>query len=297
LAAHILEVIQKPEGTEGDHAAYTLVGRGALLSELSALVSLESGLALIHHGSPSAAGLGGELLATLPDVIARLGISGLVQLADHDIVAVRAGAHALLSSPDAHIEEHADVLFALVESRWDDTREVAIGILRDRIDVRAQFGVEGLIGLCDSNRVDVQNLGRTLLTESLDEFDPAMVLSRIAEHPHRNMQRFALELAEGYLEDGDVDALAAIERFMRSVLFDLWPSRDLKWRVVALLAERGQQDARQAGIAAAVLDDFVRTLGRADFDRALQALVQIGLAFPEVGSSVSLVNKSEGAAT
>ena len=48
------------------------------------------------------------------------------------------------------------------------------------------------------------------------------------------------------------------------------------------------QDERQAGVVAAVLGDVVRLQGRADFENALEALVRLQLAYPDLKTTVRL---------
>jgi hypothetical protein len=101
------------------------------------------------------------------------------------------------------------------------------------------------------------------------------------------MRRFALGLVMDYLREGFVQ-LARHEDFFRTLLFELWPSRTVKRKLVAFLAERGQRDELQAEVAARLLSEFVKTRGVEDRDNALEALVRIKLAFPAVEAGVTL---------
>ena len=101
------------------------------------------------------------------------------------------------------------------------------------------------------------------------------------------MRRFALELAEKHLPKGD-EPLAELQRFFRTCLFDLWPDRRVKRRVADFLLQRGLEDPQQAELAAHILADLARVHGRADFERALEALVRLKLAHPEVEAGINL---------
>jgi hypothetical protein len=48
------------------------------------------------------------------------------------------------------------------------------------------------------------------------------------------------------------------------------------------------EDEKQAAVVSAVLGDLVRVQGRTDFENALEALVRIKLAYPEVPSTVTV---------
>ena len=110
---------------------------------------------------------------------------------------------------------------------------------------------------------------------------------RLVQHPHPGMRRFALELVVHHLPAGD-GPLLRLKEFCRAALFDLWPSRKVKRGVVEFLTSRGLSDAAQAGVVSAILGDVVRVQGRADFENALEALVRIKMAFPDVPSTVTV---------
>ena len=77
--------------------------------------------------------------------------------------------------------------------------------------------------------------------------------------------------------------------WIRAALFDLWPQRKVKEGIVAFLTARGLEDEKQAAVVSAVLGDVVRVQGRADFENALEALVRLKLAYPEVPSTVTVL--------
>jgi hypothetical protein len=143
------------------------------------------------------------------------------------------------------------------------------------------------MGLLDSNRVDVQEVARDLVLQHFDRFDPVQLASRLVEHPHPNMRRFALELMIDHLPDG-AEALDRLSWFFRAAVFDLWPERLVKRVVIDFLRNRGLKDPFQAVIAVELLGDFARSATREDADRALHAIVSILLVHPETPSPVSI---------
>jgi hypothetical protein len=150
-----------------------------------------------------------------------------------------------------------------------------------------RLGLDGIIGLCDSTRRDVRALGRELAAAHMNDLDADAVLFRLAEHPDRDMKLFALELVRAHLRPGFVP-LARIESFCRACLLDARPVRELKYGLVDLLGERGAADERQGELAAAILDSFVRSATKEDFERVAAALARIQLAHPAVHSSLAL---------
>jgi hypothetical protein len=241
-------------------------------------------LALIDDGSPSARTIAGCLLGRHPEALTELGLERLTALAQHEVASVRAGAHALIRAGAALLRADPSVLFVLVESTWEDTRTLAFDLLRNVIDA-AKLGLEGFLGLLDSNRVDVQNVGCELVRRHFAELPAAELVYRLAQHPHPNVRRFALDLAVKHLPAGP-EALARLRDFFRAALFDLWPERKVKRQVLDFLVARGLGDEREARVAAAILGDAVRLQGRADFERALEGLVRLQLAYPDVDTAV-----------
>jgi hypothetical protein len=286
LAEQVLARIRQPETVADTHLLLARIGRELLAAELDQLVTVPDLLALIAGGSAGAQALAGHLLARRPEAVAELGIERLTALAQHPLAAVRSSAHALLRAAADRLRTDPGPLFVLVESEWDDTRAVALELLRPAVDV-SKLGLDGLMGLLDSNRVEVQDLGRESALAHFAALPAVELVDRLAQHPHPNMRRFALELASEHLPD-TADALTGLERFFRTALLDLSPERKVKRRVVALLLERGLRDVPQARVAARVLGEAVRLNGRADFEDALAALTRLQLAHPTLESPVAL---------
>ncbi len=285
LAPLVLAALQQPEAAPGIHDTLAQVVRESLTAELQALLTVPQLADWVARGSPSALALAGYLLASRPEAVRELGLERLTALAQHDVAAVRAAAHALLWSAQDALRADPSVLFMLVESDWDDTRSAAFDLLR-QIDAAA-LGLDGIMGLLDSNRTDVQEVGRELAVKHLGVLPVEELVYRLVQHPHPGMRRFALELVVNHLPAGD-GPLAKLKDFCRAALFDLWPQRKVKRGVVEFLTARGLEDPKQAAVVAAILGDMVRVQGRADFENALESLVRLRLAYPEVASTVTL---------
>jgi hypothetical protein len=295
LAAAILEVLRSPEAAQGDHDAIGRVGRLALADELAELLSTGDLMALITSGSGAAKALAGDILSRRPEALNDIGTEQVLALAQSAVSSVRAAARALIMGAVEDLKRDPELLFMLVESEWADTRAFAFDLIRERIDINA-LGLDGVIGLCDSNRTDVQDFGKALVTRHIADGGGGLVveevLARLVQHPHPNMRGFALDLAVRYLRPGFVH-LAKVEPLCRAILFDLWPSLKAKRQVIDFLAARGLADEGQAEVAARILSDYVHTKGHADFERTIEALVRIGLEHPSVASAVRVLVPTE----
>jgi len=279
LAVELLRLLRQGEPTPEAHAGYARVAVELLGRELSELTTVADLVSLIDTGSPSARTVAGHVLGLRPDALAELGLPRVLSLAGNELVGVRRGAQALFRAALPGLRKDPSLLLSLCESDWEDNRAFAFELLRESVDLTA-LGFEGLLGLCDSNRVEVQRLGEELVRRHFDELQVHELIYRLAEHPHQNMRRFALELVVLHLKEGFI-ALSRVEPLFRQILLDLRPSHADKRRVIAFLTERGRRDEQQARVAAGILSEVLRTTTRRDFEAILVALCEIRLSHPE----------------
>lgn len=292
LAPKFLEILRVPEETEGQHDAYGRVASEALLNELQPLLDFSEVMAWLDTGSGATKVLAGRLLGRYAGAVETLGLKGLLRLAQSEIQSARQASHELLRSIIPALQEDPSALFVLVESEWVDSRDLAFDILKNKIAIE-QLGFDGIFGLCDSNREDVQKFGSGLLLEHLDEFDPHVIVSRISEHPHRSMRAFTLDLVTAIekLIQGSAP-LSQLTPFFRAALFDLKPERAIKDRVIQFLLEHGLKSEDQAREASQLLNDLLFTDTKADFDPILEVLVTLKLTYPELETpALSLVGE------
>lgn len=291
LAARLLAVLRATPAAGAEEDAMESVARvcrEALADELAGVLTTADLLAIVERGTASAKSVAGDLLARRPDAADELGLERLVALANHPLVAVRTAAVALLRGAEASWRRDPSPLFALVDAEWPDTRAAVLELIRTRLDFDA-LGASGILGLLDSNRPDVQDSGVALARQHFAHLDAVDLARRLSEHPHPHARPFALELVTKHLPTTP-GALAALERFFRTILLDTRPtaSRTLRRDVIALLLARGLADPGDAAAAVRVLGEAVRFQGRADFERALDALVRLKLAHPSLDAGVTL---------
>jgi len=282
LAERVLAALQAPETVEGDHDGLARVAREGLAAELTAVLSLDEVLALLHRGSPSVQGLAGALLPGYPEAAGVLGPVRVAAMARHDVAAVRAGAFGLIRQTLDHYRDDPSLLFLLVESEWADARAFAFELLRGAVDLEP-LGLAGILGLCDSTRPDVQAFGRERALAHFNTLDSYELLQKLAEHPAPPMRRFAVDLIVGHLKPGFVP-LARVEGVFRAALLDLRPSRAEKRAVCDFLLRRSLQDERQAEVGLRVFGEAARSKTRADREAALDALAALVLRYPHLES-------------
>lgn len=281
LAARVVQAVTTGESAEGAHAGFVEVAR-VLHAEIAALVGVETALSLLVLDSDAAAAVAEIVLASMPDPLRTLGTHAVLDLASSPRASRRRVVLSVLAkepSPDF------SVLLQLADVDWEDVRKAASRRLM-QVDVSG-FDLAAWMGLLDSTREEVQEAARDLLRRNLERVDTHEVLSRLAQHPSPSMRGFVVDLAVSHLRPGFV-RLAKMEPLFRAVLFDVRPDRKLRARVLDFLVERGLCDGAQADLAASVLGDVVRSVTHDVRERALEGLVRLQLAYPEVTSPVHL---------
>lgn len=291
LLTPVLARLRDPDASPASLAGAAALARGALRADLAAQTSTVALLGWLGAGPSALQRVAGELLALRQDAMEVLGEERVIALASHEIAAARRAARTLLAASRDLLAEPG-VLFQLVESPWDDTRDFAARRLQE-VPLET-LGRDGLVGLCDSSDAGVEALGRELVRRHMETLDAEAMLFRLSEHPSRAMQAFVLELLEAHLREGYVP-LSRLEAYFRAVLFDVWPSRPLKWGVLALLEARGFADERQAAFATGLLSAVLRTRTRGDFDRIAGALARLQVAFPALRSELVMTAPDGGA--
>lgn len=290
MAVAITAALAQAEPEEGAHEQHGRIAQ-SLAVEIAATASLDALMIWLRRGSAAAQSMAALALAQKEGAAAALGHEQLQAMACHELVALRSAAHALLRTVLPALRLDPSPLYSLLDSEWDDTRRFAVDLVTTDIDT-ATLSPEALLGLCDSHRAEVQKLGRSLVERHFSRVDAQVLVKRLAEHTDRMMRSWAVELAVLHLKDGYVP-LAGLEEFFRTVLLDVAPDRKAKRDVIALLADRGLCDERQAEVACRLLGELCRSKTKDDSERALVALARIKVRFPDVSSLVTLREASQ----
>lgn len=275
LAAQLVEGLLRPQ-PEGVPAHIVSLLRGELAGVLPRKPAPFI-LRLTGALSPHAREAGGLLLPQLlPD---DLGLDDIARLAGSEILSIRQGAWTLAraSSPRYRIAPVA--LARLVDSAWEDTREVAIALIRG--ELAGALNADAIIAICDSIRPEVQALGKSLLHERWQSADAGRYLVRLAEHPSTNLQLLVSGLLEHHVA-GDLEKLRSIVPYLVTVLSQVNRGRVAKQRVVGLLRSEAARSADAAALLVPVLDRQSATIAITQKHPLIAALVEVHEAHPEV---------------
>ena len=290
LAAAVFALLEVGEKEEGEHDVYAQLG-AALAPELAASLTVPELVSRLSSPHAAVQAVAASALAVHPDVFSSVTTDHLTLWGQHEHALVRAAAQSLVWRMRSDLSARAagdsslGPLLAWVDSQWDDARAFAVTEL-GRLPAE-RVSEELMLGFCDSNHPLVQDLGKRLLSLRIDALDAMKVLRRLAEHPHANMRRYALDLATKHLQPGFV-SLAGLESFFRTLLLDTMPERAVKAKAIDYLGVRGLTDINQAEVAARLLGEMVASRTQLDREPALLALTRIQVRFPGLESAVKV---------
>jgi hypothetical protein len=235
---------------------------------------------LLSSGSPHAQELGGILLASnlKPD---ELDLDQIIKLASHEILSVRQAAWSMYEHDVARIQANMASAVRILDAKWEDSRQWAFDFFRGPKFDRAQFTGEVLVTVIDSVRDDVQAFARELLQKHFDETDGPTVLVKLSEHPSRAVQMFATNYLERFAA-GKPDKLEALMPYFTSVLSRVNQGRIAKHRVLEFLKHEGAHDVPSAKVVVPLLFRLAATISIEYRASALEAMMSIHRARPEV---------------
>lgn len=192
---------------------------------------------------------------------------------------MRQAAWSLFAADVARVHANLAAAARLCDAKWPDTRAFAFDFFRN---VPAEhFSAEVLVSVIDSVKEDVQAFGRELAARVFKDEDGPTLLLRLAEHPQRSVQLFATNYLERFAADR-VGRLEQLVPYFQSVLSRVNQGRVAKARVLAFLRAEGLRSAPGAVVVVALLHRLSATISIEDRALAIEAMVAIGRAHPEV---------------
>jgi predicted DNA-binding WGR domain protein len=299
ISEHLLKALFEKETFEGVHSTLVKILREDVGYHWLVQATQGTAWKLIHTKSQAAQELGGILLAYKVNSEAlfadNFDFSDLVELSNHEVLAVRQASWALFSkmlhrlqpytNPNQHLDEMAKAV-KLLEAKWDDSRNFWFNIF-DVHFTAANFTPGILISICDSVQTEVQAFGRKLITRFFAEADGQEYLLKLSEHPSANLQTFATNYLERYAAD-DATKLESLKYYFVSVLSRVNKARVAKSRVIAFLTDEAQKSEAAARIVAEILARQSVTMAIGDKASAIEAMLKIHTAFPQIPLPIQL---------
>ncbi len=192
---------------------------------------------------------------------------------------------AYLEQPEKIRGAAADAL-RILNTSWEDSRAFAIDYFR------TTFGKEDwrpsiIIGICDNTQADVQDFGTELVTQFFEQGDGVEYLTKLSQHPSRNVQLFISSYLSGYASDS-IDKLKLLEPYFITVLSNVCKGRAAKDRVTMFLLEEALKSEPAADLVARIFNRQSVTWSLTDRAAYIEAMCDIRDKFPDVALDIQV---------
>ena len=293
LARRLVGTLLRPEAQEGVHRSVVKLLQDEIGSGWIDEIDRELALRLSHAPSAAVQQLGGHLI----DTKARADFAWaesfttdeIAALADSETRSVRQAAQTLFSlvldryrqaaNPSGHLVEMARAV-RLLDAKWDDARAFFFETFRTHFGEQ-DFTPGILVSVCDSVRADVQQFGRELVTKYFREESGQEYMLKLSEHPSSDLQIFVTNYLERYCADSPA-RLRELSHYFTSVLSRVNQARVAKARVLEFLTAEAQKSEAAARIVVDILTRQSATIAIGQKAAAIEAMLAISRAYPEI---------------
>lgn len=283
LKTELIEILIKQEKTEGLHRYLVSLIREDFPNWLSNS-DKDTALRLLKAKSSSSQELGGLILnINSINWASQFETYEIVQLGSHEILLVRQAAWVMFEEILNRIHNNPQEMLAavrLLEAEWDDSREFAWRTFSSHFSEQ-DWTPEVMVSICDSNREDVRQFGRDLVTGYFQSSYGQDYLLKFSEHPSRDMQLFATNYLENYAVDNP-NRLSELVPYFITVLSQINRGRLAKNRVFAFLETEAKKSQLAAQIVAEILTRHSLTVAIGDKATAIQIMLKIHQQYPQI---------------
>ena len=300
LSAHFLNALFVKEAHEGVHSTLVKIMREDTGLHWMKQATRGTAWKLIQSKSQAAQELGGILIEYKVNSEALFAdgfdFNELVELSNHEVLAVRQASWLMFSkmlphlqhamNPNHHLDEMAKAV-KLLDSTWDDSRDFWF----DMFDVHftaKDFTPGILVSVCDSVRPAVQTFGRKLITRFFADEDGQEYLLKLSEHPSADLQTFATNYLERYAANNPA-RLNRLKHYFIGVLSRVNKARVAKSRVINFLTDEAQKSEEAAHLVAEIFSRQSVTLAIGDKAAAIEAMLKIHKAFPQIPLPIKVI--------
>lgn len=190
----------------------------------------------------------------------------VVFLGNHELAALRRAAHRALEVEGAPVLEDLWSVCSLVDSPWEDTRNVAMALIREKLPEDA-LSPAMMISICDSVQPDVQRFGRDLILRGLQGEAGEEYMVKLSEHPSPNVQLFVTSYLEKYAARRS-ERILELEPYFVRVLSRVNRGKVIKHRVFRFLLKEAREGDREAA------EVIGRMMGRVSASMAVETREQ-----------------------
>jgi len=213
-------------------------------------------------------------------------VKQLVLLAKNPTETVRQWALNAFHQNPAFVDQHFDQSIRLLDNPWDDSRQIALEIF-------AQFEQdfwrsERIISVCDQTYEDVQQFGRSLITQFFDQAEGELYLLRLSQHPSQNIQLFVSHFLTEYATD-KTTIIIALESYFQNVLSQVNRGRVIKDRIIDFLFKEAEKDQQVAEMVARLFTEQSISRVIADKMRYIHTLFKIQQQFKATKTPLKVI--------
>ncbi|TQV88020.1 WGR domain-containing protein [Aliikangiella coralliicola] len=207
-------------------------------------------------------------------------------LAKNPTLLVRQWAMAAYQENTALIKSSAVDGLRILNSSWDDSRDFAIRYFRETFD-KDDWSPATIIGICDNTRDDVQRFGRELITTFFEEGDGVEYLSKLSQHPSRNVQLFTTNFLANYAAD-NFERLQQLQPYLITVLSNVCQGRVAKDRVTLFMLAEALKSEAAASLVASIFERQSVTYSLTDKAAYIQGMCAIRDKYPQVSLPIQV---------
>lgn len=285
IAEQLIAALLLPGAPEGVPSHTARVLRDDLIDHLSG-VPAETVWKLLNSRSMPAQEIGGVLLATNVRS-ADLAPDEIVRLANHDIVAVREAAWKMCHDDVDRMRAAPEATARLLDSKWDDTRQIAFQYFREHFSEAGALPPEVLISVCDSVRPDVQQFGRQMVTRLFDDEHGEEYALKLSEHPSEAMQSFTSNFLEQHAA-GKPDRLEQLMPYFLSVLSRVNRGRVARQRALLFLEQEALASEAAARVVAEIVGRVSATAAVGLKAATIELMLKIQEAYPSIAVPIDV---------
>ena len=217
---------------------------------------------------------------------ADLTIRELIKLADSETVDIRQWVCGVFTSNVPRIKYEAAEALRILDAKWDDVRIFAFDFFKTHFQ-KSDWTPERLIFVCDSTRHEVQQFGKTLITQYFRSEDGQAYLLQLSQHPSANLQNFATHYIEQFAADNP-ENIEKLRFYFALVLSQINRSGVAKARIFTFLEQEALKNTHVATLVSELLTRQSLTVAVADKAACIRILTKLKRQFPQIQSSLSV---------
>lgn len=272
LARGIASILYRAEVHDGAREAAVQAARkppvmAAYVSEGPTLV-----WSMLRAKAEPARRVGSEALQHLDPTAFSLRKTARIGVNDQ-VIARRWAVDALEQRID-QVAAEPEQIFALLDGKWEDSREAAYALIRERLDP-ADWQPETVVALCDCVTPPAQAFGREMLGKAFSDTNADLILRRLSEHPSNGLRLTIARLIREHAA-GDPARLRAVEPALRTILSRVFSSRAAKGQAYAFIAEEIERgEPASLAIFGDLLERISATCAVGDRARIVSLIAQL----------------------